>query len=71
MVKVKVPWASWREPESREFDFPDSWNISEGRMNNTKELLDKQIKKSLITPIGSLQLTKLAQGKKKVKNIEK
>lgn len=66
MVKVKVPWASWREPESREFDFPDSWNISEGRMNNTKEISDEEIRESLINPIGSLQLTRLTQGKKKV-----
>jgi len=66
MVKVKIPWASWNEPEFREFEFPDSWNLFEGRMNNTKEISDEKIRESLINPIGSPKLSELAQNKKKV-----
>ena len=66
MVKIKVPWASWKEPEFREFKFPDSWEVSEGRMNNTQEISEEEIKNTVLNPIGSSKLSELAQGKKKI-----
>ncbi len=62
----KVPWASWRDPENREFELPDLWEVSEGRMNNTEEISDDEIKKAFKTPIGTSKLSELAQGKEKV-----
>lgn len=65
MVKITIPWASWREPEFREFEFPNSWDVSEGRMNNCIEISDKDIKDAIVNPIGSPKLSELAQGKER------
>ena len=66
MVIIKFPWASWREPEFREFEFPDSWDVSEGRMKNCKEISDDEIKNAILNPIGAQKLAELAQGKRNV-----
>jgi nickel-dependent lactate racemase len=66
MVRVKVPWASWREPEFRDFEFPDSWDVSEGRMNNCEEISDDEIRNAILNPIGTQKLSELAQGKSNV-----
>ncbi len=64
--EIVVPWASWREPEFRTFKFPDSWDVSEGRMNNTDEMPDEKLKEAILNPIGTPKLSELAIGKENV-----
>jgi nickel-dependent lactate racemase len=64
-IKIKVPWAAWREPEFLEMTFPDSWsNIDVCKMTNASELTDESIKKGVLTAIGTPELSELAKGKK-------
>ena len=52
--KIKIPWAAWREPESLEITFPDSWNnIEICKMNNAPELADEDIKKGILKSVFS------------------
>ncbi|KKK44012.1 hypothetical protein LCGC14_2249510 [marine sediment metagenome] len=65
MVKtIKIPWAVWREPEFLDLTFPDSWKVALCRMNNAPDLLDSEIKKGVLIPIGSRKLSEIAKGKK-------
>ncbi|MHA1491420.1 MAG: nickel-dependent lactate racemase [Promethearchaeota archaeon] len=65
---VKVPWAAWRDPKYLELNFPDSWDITEFKMNgwDRPELSDEQIKQGIINPIGTPRLNELAKGKENV-----
>jgi len=62
----KIPWAAWREPKYLELKFPESWDVSEYKMKrwNAPELNDEQIKNAILNPIGTPQLSELAEGKK-------
>ncbi|MFX1277308.1 MAG: lactate racemase domain-containing protein [Promethearchaeota archaeon] len=60
---IKLPWASWREPGFREFTYPDTWDVSEARMNNLEEISDSEIKNAILNPIGSEKLSDIAKGK--------
>jgi len=64
--KIKVPWAAWREPEYLELTFPDSWDVTECKMNDGPELTATQIKDGLLNPIGTPRLSELAIDKEKV-----
>jgi len=61
----KIPWAAWRDPKFLELTFPDSWDVSACRMNGADGpiLSDKEIKQSIINPIGTLKISELALGK--------
>ncbi len=62
----KIPWAAWREPKYLELKFPDNWDVSEFKMNkwNAPELSEGEIKKAIMNPIGTPQLSELANEKK-------
>ncbi|MHA2393661.1 MAG: lactate racemase domain-containing protein [Promethearchaeota archaeon] len=64
----KIPWAVWREPEFKNFTFPDSWDISIFNMNGsgTHELPETEIKSSILNPIGTPRISELATGKKNI-----
>ena len=66
--KYKIPWAAWREPDYLELEFPDSWNVSLCRMigADTRELSSKEIRKGILNPIGTRNLSVIAQGRKSV-----
>ena len=63
--KIKIPWATWREPGFINLDFPDSWDISICNMEGAKysELSEVEIKNAILNPIGTLKLSELAKGK--------
>lgn len=46
-----------------ELAFPDSWNVSECKMNGGSELTNEDIKNSILNPIGTPKLSELAKGK--------
>jgi len=64
----KIPWGAWQEPGFLDVCFPDSWNVNLCKMKgaNAPELDDKQIKNSVLNPIGTPNLSELAEGKKNV-----
>lgn len=64
--KIEIPWASWREPETRVFEFPEEWDLSEARMQNTEEISEEDIKKAIRNPIGTPTISELAKGKQSV-----
>ena len=64
--KYNVPWAAWRDPEFLELGFPDSWDVSVSHMNDTTEINNEEIKKSILNPIGSQKLSEIAKGKESV-----
>lgn len=68
MQSFKIPWAAWREPQALEITFPDTWKVSNCRMNgaDAPELTPEQIKKEIANPIGTPQLTQMAVGKENV-----
>ena len=66
MVKsFKIPWAAWRDPEFLELVFPDSWDITNCRMNGADGpiLNDEQIKQVILNPIGNPKISELAKDK--------
>ena len=65
-IKIEIPWASWREPETRIFEFPEEWDLSEARMQNTEEISEEDIKKAIRNPIGAPTISELAKGKQSV-----
>ena len=66
--KYKIPWAAWREPDYLELDFPDSWDVSLCRMigADTREFSKEEIRKSILNPIGTPNLSVIARGRKSV-----
>ncbi|MFX1376761.1 MAG: lactate racemase domain-containing protein [Promethearchaeota archaeon] len=66
--RFEIPWATWREPGFINLDFPDSWDISIFNMEGAKntELSEDEIKNAILNPIGTLSLSELAKGKKKI-----
>ncbi|MHA1729610.1 MAG: lactate racemase domain-containing protein [Promethearchaeota archaeon] len=62
--QYKIPWAVWRDPDYLDISFPDSWDISLYKMNNSPELSPEEIKRAVLTPIGTPKLSELAKGKK-------
>jgi len=62
----KIPWAAWREPKYLEMDFPDSWAVSNLRMEGADytEVTSQEIKESILNPIGTPKLSDIAKGKK-------
>jgi nickel-dependent lactate racemase len=69
MVKTfRIPWAAWRSPEYLELTFPDSWDVTACRMNGADGpiLSDEAIKHSILNPIGTQKISKLAEGKQEV-----
>ena len=66
MVKsFKIPWAAWRDPDFLELSFPDSWDITNCRMNGAggPVLNDHEIKQAISNPIGTPKISELAKGK--------
>ena len=69
MVKeVKIPWAAWREPKYINLEIPDAWVLSVCRMNgaDTPEMSANEIKNAILNPIGTPNLSEIAQGKNSV-----
>jgi nickel-dependent lactate racemase len=69
MVKsFKIPWAAWRDPDFLEVSFPDSWDITNCRMNGADGpiLTDDEIKQAILNPIGTPKISELAMGKETV-----
>ncbi len=69
MAKIfNIPWAAWRDPEMLEISFPDSWDVSNCRMNGADAplLSSEQIKHVINNPIGTSKLSELAKGKEKI-----
>ncbi|MCK4383360.1 MAG: DUF2088 domain-containing protein, partial [Candidatus Lokiarchaeota archaeon] len=69
MVKqFKVPWAAWRDPYYLKLEFPDSWDVSVCKMKDADapELSSEDIKKGILNPIGTPNLSVIAQGRKSV-----
>jgi nickel-dependent lactate racemase len=66
--KYKIPWAAWREPDYLELEFPDSWDVSLCRMigADTQELSSEDIRNGILNPIGTSNLSVIAQGRKSV-----
>ena len=66
--KYKIPWAAWREPDCLELEFPDSWDVALCRMigADTRELSSEDISKVILNPIGTPNLSVIAQGRKSV-----
>jgi nickel-dependent lactate racemase len=66
--KYKIPWAAWREPDFLELEFPDSWDVSLCRMigADTRELSSEDIRKGILNPIGTPNLSVIAKGRKSV-----
>ena len=66
--KYKIPWAAWREPDYLELNFPDSWDVSLCRMigADTREFSKEEIRKSILNPIGTPNLSVIARGRKSV-----
>ncbi|MFX1363389.1 MAG: nickel-dependent lactate racemase [Promethearchaeota archaeon] len=66
--KFKIPWAAWREPEFIELTFPDLWNVSLYKMNGSDvpELSEKEIEQSILNPIGTQNISKLAKDKSNI-----
>ena len=64
--KIEMPWASWEKPETRVFEFPEEWEITEARMQNTEEISTNDIKQAINNPVDALTLSELAKGKKTV-----
>ncbi len=66
--KYKIPWAAWREPDYLELEFPDNWDVSLCRMigADTRELSSEEIRKGILNPIGTSNLSVIAQGRKSV-----
>lgn len=64
--KIEIPWASWREPETRVFEFPEEWDLSEARMQNAEEVSADDIERAILNPIGASPLSELAKGKQTV-----
>ena len=64
----KIPWAAWREPDFLELEFPDSWDVSLCRMigADTRELSSEDIRKRILNPIGTPNLSVIAEGRKSV-----
>jgi len=64
----KIPWAVWREPGFINLDFPDSWDISEYKMEGAEynDLSELEIRKAVLNPIGTEKLSELAKGKEKI-----
>lgn len=61
----KIPWGAWYlNPEEFSLEFPDSWEISNLKMNDASPISDKDIERSLNNPIGTPSLEELASGKK-------
>ena len=66
---VKLPQYKWTEMEREvEYYFPNSWDVStyDFAGANRPILTSMQIRKSIVSPIGSPRLRELARGKKKV-----
>ena len=63
--KFKIPWAAWREPKYLDLIFPEKWDVSMCRMNGADfpELEPEEIKRAILNPIGTPQLSELARGK--------
>jgi nickel-dependent lactate racemase len=63
-----VPWAAWREPESLNLEFPDSWEVVKCQMNGaeSQELSDDAIRSSILNPIGTKGLSEMAVGKERI-----
>ena len=69
MVKqFKVPWAAWRDPHYLKLEFPDSWDVSVCKMKDADapELSSEDIRKGILNPIGTPNLSVIAQGRKSV-----
>ena len=66
--KYKIPWAAWREPDYLELELPDNWDVSLCRMigADTRELSSEEIRKGILNPIGTSNLSVIAQGRKSV-----
>jgi len=66
--RYKIPWAAWREPDYLELEFPDSWDGSLGRRigADTRELSSEDIRKGILNPIGTSNLSVIAQGRESV-----
>lgn len=66
MISIKIPWAAWREPEYIDIDFPDSWSVKVCRMKGGPRIKEEEIKKSILNPIGTQKISKLAKNKEKI-----
>ena len=64
--QFKIPWAAWRDPQYLTLDFPDSWDVSNLRMEGADypEVNSQEIKASILNPIGTPKLSDIAKGKK-------
>ncbi len=64
----KIPWAAWRDPDFLELEFPDSWEITNFRMNGADGpvLNEDEIKQAILNPIGTPKISELAKGKETV-----
>ena len=60
---IKVPWAAWREPNFLDLKFPASWDVVACRMKGAQyeELSDEDIKSSILNPLGTPKLSKIAK----------
>ena len=69
MVKsFEIPWAAWKDPGTMSITFPDSWDVTNCKMNGADApvLSHEQIKHVINHPIGTPRLSELAKGKERV-----
>jgi nickel-dependent lactate racemase len=66
--KISIPWAAWREPKYLELKFPDEWDVALLRMEgaDASEITTNDMRKAILSPIGTPRLSELARGKEKV-----
>lgn len=60
----KIPWAAWYGDNELNLELPDSWDINLFKMKDAQELSQNDIENSILNPIGTVNLRKIASGKK-------